>query len=59
MNCTIPVEKHLKAEPQIAVVFMSFTHDLDTNYCRGGGSSIAGIGSRDELALPCHHKPHF
>lgn len=59
MNYDIPIEKHLKAEPQTAVVIMYFTHKLDTNYCRGGGTVITGIGSRDELALPYRRKTHL
>lgn len=59
MNYDIPIEKHLEAEPQIAVVFVYLTHKLDTNNCRGGGTCIARIGSRDELALPYRHETNL
>lgn len=59
MNYDIPIEKHLTVEPQIAVMFMYFTDKLDTSYCRCGGSSTAGIGSHDELALPYRRETHL
>ena len=59
MNYNIPIEKHLAVEPQIAVMFMYLIYIIDTNYCSGGGSSTAGIGSHDELALPYRRETHL
>ena len=59
MNYSVPIEKHLEVEPQIAVVFTHFTDIIDTNYRCGGGRSNAGIGSRDEHALPYRRETHL